>query len=71
MKDFDLNNTNIDEKSCSYLLPWICNDQDSKYVEINSVKVLYLVFSKTNGNFNKNKYLMLVNIDESKKEKKE
>ena len=45
--------------------------KDSKYVEINSVKVLYLVFSKTNGHFNKNKYLMLVHIDESKKEKKE
>ena len=54
----------------SYLLYWICNDQrHSKYVKINNVNSLYLIFSKVNGYFeeiNKNKYLTLVPTNESK-----
>ena len=45
--------------------------RDSKYVKINSVNSLYLIFSKVNGYFqevNKNKYLTLVPTNESKKE---
>ena len=30
----------------SYLLHWICDVKDSKYVKINSVNPLYLIFSK-------------------------
>ena len=40
-----------------------------KYVEINSVNPLYLIFSKAKGCFeeiNKNKYLTLVSTNESK-----
>ena len=45
--------------------------RDSKYVKINSVNSLYLIFSKVNGYFqevNKNKYLTLVPTNENKKE---
>ena len=45
--------------------------RDSKYVKINSVNSLYLIFSKVNGYFqevNKNKYLTLVPTNESKNE---
>ena len=41
----------------------------SKYVKINSVNPLHLIFSKVNGYFeetNKNKYLTLVPTNESK-----
>ena len=44
--------------------------KDLKYVKINSVDPLYLLFSKVNGYFeeiNKNKYLTLLHINESKK----
>ena len=47
--------------------------RDSKYVEINSVNPLYLIFSKVNGYFegvNKNKYLTLVPVNESKEKMK-
>ena len=43
--------------------------KDSKYVKINNVNPLYLVFSKGNDFFeeiDKNKYLTLVPTDESK-----
>ena len=45
------------------LLCWICNDKDSKYVKINSVNSLYLIFIKVNGYYeeiNGNKYLTVV-----------
>ena len=50
---------------------WVINlkIQDWKHVKIKSVYPLYLIFSKVNGNFeetHKNKYLMLVPINESK-----
>ena len=43
--------------------------KDSKYVKINGVNPLYLIFSKGNGYFeeiNENKYLTLVPTNESK-----
>ena len=43
--------------------------KDSKYVKINRVNTLYLIFNKVNGYFgeiNGNKYLMLVTTNESK-----
>ena len=43
--------------------------KDLKYVKINSVNPLYLIFSKVNGYFeeiNKSKYLTLVSTNESK-----
>ena len=43
--------------------------KDSKYVKINSVNLLCLVFGKLKGyfeEFNGNKYLTLITINESK-----
>ena len=43
--------------------------KDSKYIKINSVNPLYLIFNKVNGYFeeiNGNKYLTLVPTNESK-----
>ena len=43
--------------------------KDLKYLKINSVNLLYLIFSKVNGYFeeiNKSKYLTLVHTNESK-----
>ena len=43
--------------------------EDSKYVKINSVNPLYLIFRNVSGLFEeiiKNKYLMLVSTNESK-----
>ena len=43
--------------------------KDSKYVKINSVTPLYLMFNKMNGYFeeiNENKYLTLVPTSENK-----
>ena len=43
--------------------------KDSKYVKINSLNPLYLVFNKANGHFkenNRNKHLTLVPTNESK-----
>ena len=43
--------------------------KDSKYVKINSVNPLYLIFNRVNGYFeeiNENKYLTLVPTNESK-----
>ena len=57
----------------SYLLYGICDGLDSKYVEINSVNPLYLIFSKVNRYFeeiNNSKYLTLVPTNESKKKLK-
>ena len=44
--------------------------KDLKYVKINSVNSLYLIFCEVNGYFeeiNKNKYLTIVPTNESKK----
>ena len=48
--------------------------KDSKYVKINSVNPLYLIFSKVNGYFekiNRNNYLTLVPNNEGKEKKYE
>ena len=52
----------------SYLTEYV-TIKDSKYVKINSVNPLCLIFSKVNGYFeeiNKNKYLALVPTNISK-----
>ena len=72
IKNFDLNNINISKvikKKHSYLLHWICDDKDSKYLKINTVNLLYLTFNKVNGYFEEleeNKYSALVPIYDSK-----
>ena len=62
MKDFDPNNIKTDEKSYKNILIYFIEYitiKDSKYVKINSLNPLFLIFSKMNGYFeeiNKNKY---------------
>ena len=69
---FDSDNIKIDEKSYKNILIYYIGYvtiKDSKYVKINSVHPLYLIFSKANGYFeetNKNKYLRLALTKESK-----
>ena len=64
--NFDTNNIKIDERSYKIILIYYTGYvmmKDSKSIKINSVNILYLIFSKVNGYFeyiNKNKYLMLV-----------
>ena len=66
------NNIKIDEKSYKNIIIYhigYVRIKDLKYVKINSVNSLYLIFSKVNGYFeetNKNKYLTLVPTNESK-----
>ena len=62
----------IDEKSYKsiniYYIGYV-TIEDSKYVKINNVKPLYLIFTKVNEYFeeiNKNKHLTLVPTNESK-----
>ena len=71
-KNFDPNNIEINEKSYEnifiYYIGYV-TIKDHKYLKINSVNPLYLIFSKVNGYFqeiNKNKYLMLLSANESK-----
>ena len=72
IKIFDPNHIKIDEKSYkNFLIYYIeyVTIKDSKYIKINSVSLLHLIFSKVNGCFaeiNRNKHLMLVPINESK-----
>ena len=72
MKNVDPNNIKINEKSYKNILIYYIGYvtiKDSKYVKINSVNPLYLIFSKVNGYFeeiNKNKYLTLVPTNEKK-----
>ena len=62
IKYFDPNNTKIDEKSYKTILIYYIKYvtiKDLKYVKINSVNTLYLIFNKVNGYFeevNVNKY---------------
>ena len=71
-KNFDSNNINIDKKSYKYILIYFIGYtmmKDSKYVKINSVNPLYVIFNKVNGYFeeiNGNKFLTLVPTNESK-----
>ena len=72
IKNFDPNNIKIDEKSYKNILIYYIGYvtiKDSKYIKINSVNPLYLIFNKVNGYFeeiNGNKYLTLVPTNESK-----
>ena len=72
IKNLDPNKIKIDEKSYKDILIYYIGYvmiKDLKCIKINSVKVLYLIFSKVNGYFeeiNKNKYLTLVPTNESK-----
>ena len=72
IKNFDLNNTKLDEKLYKNILIYYIGYvaiKDSKYVKIYSVNLLYLIFNKVNGYFkeiNGNKYLTLIPTNESK-----
>ena len=72
IKNFDPNNIKIDEKSYKNILIYYIGYvtiKDSKYVKINSVNPLYLIFSKVNRYFeeiNESKYLTLVPTNASK-----
>ena len=71
-KNYDPKNIKIDEKSCkNILINYIgyVTSNDLKYVKINSVNPLYLVFNKVNGYFeeiDKNKYITLVRTNDNK-----
>ena len=71
IKNFDPNNIKIDEKSCKNILVYYIGYvtiKDSKYVKIDSVNPLYLIFNKGNVYFeeiNRNKYLTLVPTNEN------
>ena len=71
-KVFDPDKIKIDEKSYKNILIYYIGYvtiKDSKYLKINSVSPSYLIINKLNGYFeeaNKNKYLTLVTINESK-----
>ena len=73
IKIIDPNNIKIDEKSYKEFLIYYIGYaaiKYSKYIAFNSVNCLYLIINKVNENFeeiNKNKYLMLVPTNESKK----
>ena len=72
IRNFDLNNTKIYEKSYKKILIYYigyARIKDLKYVKIHSVNLLYFIFSKVYGYFeeiNKSKYLTLVPTNESK-----
>ena len=72
----NLNKIKIDEKSCKNILIYCIGYvtiKDLKYVKINRVNPLYLVFNEVNGYFEEtigNKYLTLVPINESKQKLK-
>ena len=76
IKTFDPNNIKIDENSYENILIYYIGYvtiKKSKYVKINSVNSLYLIFSNVNRYFkeiNGNKYLTLVPTNESKQKMK-
>ena len=73
VKNFDPNKIKIDKKSKKNILVYyigFVTIKDSTFVKIYSANLLYLIINKVNGKFeemNKNKYLMLVPTNESKK----
>ena len=73
IKNFDPINIKIDEKLYKNILIYYTGYvtiKNSKYVKINNVNPLYLIFIKMNRYFekiNKNKYLTLVPTNENKK----
>ena len=72
IKDFDPNETKTHKKLYKNILIYYIayvTIKDSKYVKINRVTPLYLMFNKMNGYFeeiNENKYLTLVPTSENK-----
>ena len=70
--NFDPNNIKIDEKSYKNILIYCIGYvtiKDLKYVKINSVNPLCIIFNKVNGYFediNESKYLTLVPTNERK-----
>ena len=72
IKHFDSYTIKIDENAYKNILIYYIGYvtiKGSKYVKINSVNHLYLIFNKVNGYFeeiNKSKYLTLVPTNESK-----
>ena len=72
IKNFDPNNIKMDEKSYKNILIYniaYVTIKDLKYMKINSVNLLHLIFNKVNEYFeeiNGNKYLMIVSTNESK-----
>ena len=63
------NNIKIDEKSYKNVLIYYIEYgkiKDLKYIKINGVNPLYLIFNKVNEETNGNKYLRLVPTNESK-----
>ena len=72
IKHFDPNNVKINEKSYKNILVYYIGYvtiENLKYLKINSVNPLYLIFSKVNGYFEEidgNKYLTLIPTNESK-----
>ena len=72
VKNFDTNNIKIDEKSYKNILIYRIGYviiKDLKYIKLNSVYPLYLIFSKVNGyleEINGNKYLTLVPTNKTK-----
>ena len=72
IKNFDPNNIKMDEKSYKNILIYniaYVTTKDLKYMKINSVNLLHLIFNKVNEYFeeiNGNKYLMIVSTNESK-----
>ena len=76
IKDFNPNNIKVDEKSYKhiriYYIAYVAFKK-SKYVKINSLNPLYLMFNRINGYFqetNRNKYLTLVPTNETKEKLK-
>ena len=77
IKNFDSNNIKIDKNSYKHILIYYIGYvmiKDSKYVKINSVISLYLIFKQSEWwilwIINGNKYLMLVPTHESKEKLK-
>ena len=72
IKEFDPNNIELHENSYKNILIYYIayvTIKDSKYVKINSVNPLYLMFNKMNGYFeeiNGNNYLTLFATNDSK-----
>ena len=72
IKKFDLNKIQKDENSYKNILIYqigYVTIKDLKYVKINCINPLYLIINKVNQYFeeiNRNKYLTLVPINESK-----
>ena len=72
MKNFDSNDIKIDKKSCKSILIYYIGYvtiKDLKFIQINSVNPLYIIFNKVNVYFeetNGKKYLTLVPTNENK-----